>query len=210
MKVYTLNNEINSNLEKSFNDMKNIVQSMTNLDNPFSLSKELNAEYQKLYEKFNNRHQERKKMLFRRRNSVSTNGSIFPNFPPFGADKTPDINILKVSEISIMDRYSTGSTISKHDIIDAFKIVELVDKNSLNTNDNNNDTPSEEEKEEIKPIKIEDSNDITEQILYEAKPEEEKVEVKKEEKSKKKETNKVSLKEIDDRLMTIDDFLGDF
>ena len=124
--------------------------------------------------------------------------------------KTPDINILKVSEISIMDRYSTGSTISKHDIIDAFKIVELVDKNSLNTNDNNNDTPSEEEKEEIKPIKIEDSNDITEQILYEAKPEEEKVEVKKEEKSKKKETNKVSLKEIDDRLMTIDDFLGDF
>ena len=93
MKVFTLNNEINSNLEKSFNDMKNIVQSMTNLDNPFSLSKELNAEYQKLNEKFNNPHQERKKMLFRRRNSVSTNGSIFPNFPPFGADKTPDINI---------------------------------------------------------------------------------------------------------------------
>ena len=93
MKVFTLNNEINSNLEKSFNDMKNIVQSMTNLDNPFSLSKELNAEYQKLNEIFNNPHQERKKMLFRRRNSVSTNGSIFPNFPPFGADKTPDINI---------------------------------------------------------------------------------------------------------------------
>ena len=93
MKVFTLNNEINSNLEKSFNDMKNIVQSMTNLDNPFSLSKELNAEYQKLNEKFNNPHQERKKMLFRRRNSISTNGSIFPNFPPFGADKTPDINI---------------------------------------------------------------------------------------------------------------------
>ena len=124
--------------------------------------------------------------------------------------KTPDINILKVSEISIMDRYSTGSTISKHDIIDAFKVVELVDKNSLNSNDNNDNITQEKEQEEIKPIKIEDSNDITEQILYEAKPEEKKEEVKKEEKPKKKETNKVSLKEIDDRLMTIDDFLGDF
>ena len=125
--------------------------------------------------------------------------------------KTPDINLLKVSEISIMDRYSTGSTISKHDIIDAFKVVELVSKDSLiNDNSDDDNTPIEEEQEEIKPIKIEDSNDITEQILYEAKPEEKKEKVKKEEKPKKKETNKVSLKEIDDRLMTIDDFLGDF
>ncbi len=124
--------------------------------------------------------------------------------------KTPDINLLKVSEISIMDRYSTGSTISKHDIIDAFKVVELVSKDRLIDDNSDDNTPKDEEQEEIKPIKIEDSNDITEQILYEAKPEEEKVEVKKEEKPKKKETNKVSLKEIDDRLMTIDDFLGDF
>ena len=94
MKVFSLNNEINSNLEKSFNDMKNIMQSMTNLDNPFSLSKDLNAEYLKLNEKFNNTQKERKKMmLFRRRKSISTNGVIFPNFPPFGADKAPDINI---------------------------------------------------------------------------------------------------------------------
>ena len=93
MKVYTLNNEINSNLEKSFNDMKNIMQSMTNLDNPFSLSKDLNAEYLKLNEKFNNTQKERKKMLFRRRKSVSTNGVVFPDFPLFGADKAPDINI---------------------------------------------------------------------------------------------------------------------
>ena len=80
----------------------------------------------------------------------------------------------------------------------------------INDNSDDDNTPIEEEQEEIKPIKIEDSNDITEQILYEAKPEEKKEKVKKEEKPKKKETNKVSLKEIDDRLMTIDDFLGDF
>ena len=93
MKVYSLNNEINSNLEKSFNDMKNIMQSMTNLDNPFSLSKDLNAEYLKLNEKFNNSQKERKKLLFRRRKSVSTDGSLLPNFPAFGTDKASDINI---------------------------------------------------------------------------------------------------------------------
>ena len=51
--------------------------------------------------------------------------------------------------------------------------------------------------------------DITEKILMETKVET--IEKKEETKiEKKKETSKVSLKEIDDRLMTIDDFLGDF
>ena len=119
--------------------------------------------------------------------------------------KTPDINLLKVSEVAIMDRYSTGSTISKHDIIDAFMVVGLQTKDSLNNNDNNDSDDSSDNLES--PVVIENANDITEQILYEAKPEEEK-KTKKE--VAKKETNKVSLKEIDDRLMTIDDFLGDF
>ena len=126
--------------------------------------------------------------------------------------KTPDINLLKTSEFSIMDRYSTGSTVSKHDIVDAFKVVDLMTKDDMtidvDSNDNNNDVVEEV----IKPI--ETANDITEQILMEAKVEV--TEVKKEEikeepkKEVKKDTNKVSLKEIDDRLMTIDDFLGDF
>ena len=122
--------------------------------------------------------------------------------------KTPDINLLKVSEVAIMDRYSTGSTISKHDIIDAFKLVDLQTKNNL-LNDNNLNNGDDEKIEQLEdtPISIETANDITEQILLETK-----VEEKKEEKKeiKKKESNKVSLKEIDDRLMTIDDFLGDF
>lgn len=86
--------------------------------------------------------------------------------------KTPDINILKNTEFSIMDRYSTGSTISKHEIFDAFKVQELEKKDMvLEPN------PVKEEKEEVKPVK--------------------------------EERKKVSLKEIDDRLLTIDDFLGD-
>lgn len=75
---------------------------------------------------------------------------------------TTDINYLKLTELPILDRYSTGSSISKKMVLDAFKQINL-----------------EKIKEDAKPnIK------------------EEKVE------------KKVSLKEIDDRLMTIDDFLN--
>ena len=129
--------------------------------------------------------------------------------------KTPDINLLKTSEFPIMDRYSTGSTISKHNVIDAFKVVELLTKNNLtNTDDNNNDNSDElfdNGNKNISTDHIEKDEvvEITSKILNDT------LEEKKEEKPLKKEenqstTNKVSLKEIDDRLMTIDDFLGDF
>lgn len=127
--------------------------------------------------------------------------------------KTPDINLLKTSEFPIMDRYSTGSTISKHTVYDAFKVVELQTKdNLLNQDKDQNNHDNSESKETTEEHRIENASDITEQILMEAKPVEEK---RKEEKvsvkqTVKKESAKVSLKEIDDRLMTIDDFLGDF
>ena len=78
--------------------------------------------------------------------------------------KNGDINILKVTELSILDRYSTGSQISKHMIEDAFVVSELITK--------------------------EDINNIEQKIEKEIPKKE-----------------KVSLEEIDDRLMTIDDFL---
>ena len=76
---------------------------------------------------------------------------------------------LKLTEIPIMDRYSTGSTISKK------KIDEVYDAISIS-------------KDDVK----------TEEV---SKP------VTKEESKEKKE---VSLKEIDDKFMTIDDFLDNF
>jgi len=76
--------------------------------------------------------------------------------------KTSEIKIFKASEISIMDRYSTGSVVVKSEIKDAFKLVSLIKKKDMDE----------------KPIIVED-----------------KVE------------RKISLKEIDDRLMTIDDFI---
>ena len=76
--------------------------------------------------------------------------------------KTNEIINFKLTEIPIMDRYSTGSQISKKEIIDAFINVEI--------------------------IKLKD-NVIDTKI------------------QQVKQTKKLSLKEIDDRLMTIEDFI---
>lgn len=80
--------------------------------------------------------------------------------------KNSKIKTLKITELPILDRYSTGTQISKKEISDAFIVSELVGKES-------------QEREEA------ENNSL------ETKPKKE----------------QVSLEEIDDRLMTIDDFL---
>ena len=80
--------------------------------------------------------------------------------------KNADINTIKLTELPINDRHSTGSQISKHDLTDAFIVKTLI----------------RAPKEEVEVLMTE-----------------EKVVPKK---------DKISLKEIDDRLMTIDDFLN--
>ena len=77
--------------------------------------------------------------------------------------KGNDIKTVKLTEIAIMDRYSTGSIISKDVINEVFIVNDLVKKEDI----------------EVEPA-IE----------------------------KKTEKQQVSLKEIDDRLMTIDDFIN--
>ncbi len=88
--------------------------------------------------------------------------------------KNGDIKLMKLTELPIADRHSTGSLISKHPLTDAFIQANLAKatKEEMTLIDTE-EVEVLEEKEEIKPSK--------------------------------KET--VSLKEIDDRLMTIDDFL---
>ncbi len=85
--------------------------------------------------------------------------------------KNGDISYLKLTELGIADRYSTGNQISKHKIDTAFVEATLTKRN----------VSSEESREEGQEV-----------------VEEDKVIPKK---------DKISLKEIDDRLMTIDDFL---
>ena len=76
-----------------------------------------------------------------------------------GLKNNVDLDYLKNTELSIADRYSTGSSITKKKIEDAFKVLKLV----------------EEKEKEVEETKVE--------------------------------KEKPSLKEIDDRLLTIDDFL---
>ena len=83
--------------------------------------------------------------------------------------KTASINNIKVTELPIMDRYSTGSQISKKEITDCFVVSELTKKESFENNS--------------------DNNIIEEETKHIPKKEQ------------------ISLEEIDDRLMTIDDFL---
>ena len=87
--------------------------------------------------------------------------------------KNSDINKYKLTELTISDRHSTGSQITKHNITDAYLDAVLVRNN----------------KEQINLIS------------------EEEVSVKEEVEEVKPKKERISLKEIDDRLMTIDDFL---
>ena len=91
--------------------------------------------------------------------------------------KNPDIMSLKLTKLSIADRHSTGSLISKKQITDAFIVASL--------------ERQQQENLAASPI-VEEEPEIIE-VLEEKEP-------------PKKE--RVSLKEIDDRLMTIDDFLS--
>ncbi|MEG2283482.1 MAG: DNA topoisomerase IV subunit A [Bacilli bacterium] len=84
--------------------------------------------------------------------------------------KGEEINTIKLTELSIVDRYGTGNTVYKGLITSAFPVVELKER--------------EQEQEKVK-----------ESIIPTIK--EEPIPLKK----------TISLKEIDERLMTIDDFL---
>ena len=93
-----------------------------------------------------------------------------------GLKSNNDITYIKLTELSISDRYSTGTVISKTKIDETFinaTLIKVSDKEKKQSN-KNSETNTEESA-----------------IIEE-----------------RKET-KVSLKEIDDRLMTIDDFLNE-
>ena len=75
--------------------------------------------------------------------------------------KTDEINEIKLTELSIMDRYSTGSIITKKKIVDAFPVCNLIKKGDNSDASINKDV----------------------------------------------EKPRISLKEIDERLITIDDYI---
>ena len=115
--------------------------------------------------------------------------------------KANDIEYVKLTELPIADRYSTGSVITKLKLTDAFIRAELLTKEDIGNN--NIDEPSshvvepieDEPKEEEPRIIIEKLVDVPE-VKQEPKKEVKRVK------------EKVNLKEIDDRLLTIEDFLN--
>ena len=108
---------------------------------------------------------------------------IIKSYPVSARDyiglKTSTVKYLKNTEIPIMDRYSTGSNISKEEVADCFLMSTLIKKEQL-LND--------------ETIVIKEESEDTEN---------------QEENKEPIEKPRISLKEIDDRLMTIDDFLKD-
>ena len=100
--------------------------------------------------------------------------------------KNEDIVNLKLTELPIADRYSIGSQISKRELNDAFVIATL--------------TRQEKTQTQVKISTFTDNTDPEEIELLDIEEEEEPKKVAKK--------DKISLKEIDDRLMTIDDFLN--
>ncbi len=118
--------------------------------------------------------------------------------------KGGEIDYVKLTEFPIADRYSTGSSITKLKLTDAFIVSELVTKKDL---ENNKDDKSKKE-EEVEILEVDEPKDtyiekiVDVPVVEETKPKEEKS------KEEKKAKDKVSLKEIDDRLLTIEDFLN--
>ncbi|MBR1386669.1 MAG: DNA topoisomerase IV subunit A [Bacilli bacterium] len=117
--------------------------------------------------------------------------------------KGNDISYVKLVDFPIADRYSTGSTISKVKLNDAFVVTELITKKDI-TNETIKTKDAKEINEDIEIIDI--NEDTNEKVVIEKLVDVPKVEVKPKEKIVKKE--KVSLKEIDDKLLTIEDFLN--
>ena len=98
---------------------------------------------------------------------------------------------LKNSEIKLADRHAAPSSISKQRIMDIFRIAEI-----------------EKDTKSI-PKVIEEPEETIEELELFTEEEAPIVEApKKEEKKEKK--KEVSLQEIDDEILTIDDFLNDF
>ena len=71
VQVYSLNSNINNNLEKSFNEIEEIMKKLSNKENPFDLTKNLKKEYDKLIKENDLNVSKDKKKTFTRRKTVA-------------------------------------------------------------------------------------------------------------------------------------------
>ena len=97
---------------------------------------------------------------------------------------------VKLTEIPIMDRYSNGSYLVKHRILDTALIISLIEKE----NEIINDIPPKEE-----PIIKEEKEEPPKKVETPSKPQEEHII-----------QEELNLEDIDKQIMTIDDLLKGF
>ena len=83
MNVYSLNTNINSNIDKSFNEIEDIMKKLINKENSFELKDNLKVEYDKLIKEYQNMGiaKDKKKMFFKRKSVMNINKIHIPNFP---------------------------------------------------------------------------------------------------------------------------------
>jgi hypothetical protein len=83
MNVYSLNYNINTNIEKEFNEIEEIMKKLSNKENVFFLNDSLKAEYQTLMQNHENsvRDKERKKSLRRKSVAINLKRINFGSFP---------------------------------------------------------------------------------------------------------------------------------
>ena len=80
MNVYSLNTNLNYNIENSFKSIEEIMKKISNKENPFDLKENMKDEYDKLLKEQKNisNVKDKKKMFFRRRSMFKAQ---IPNFP---------------------------------------------------------------------------------------------------------------------------------
>ena len=100
VKIYSLNSIINSNINKCFNEVENLMKSLSNIENPFSLKGDLNKAYHKLLEKSNTYLKKDRKKLFMKRRSIQLDAIKLPVFSSIGAEKTSDVTNNKLLDLS--------------------------------------------------------------------------------------------------------------
>ena len=98
MKVYSLNMTINSNMKKCFNEIENLMKSITQKENAFSLKDDLKKEYEQLIQKSKNLNIDKRK-VFKKRKTLSIKPLNFPNFPRIAFEKADENNSEELPDI---------------------------------------------------------------------------------------------------------------
>ena len=91
MKVYSLNSTINSNIQKCFKEIENLMKSITDKKKAFELKDEAKNEYEKLISNFNKNKKDKRK-TYKKRNTITFIPDKALYLKKFSTEKNEDFN----------------------------------------------------------------------------------------------------------------------